>query len=917
MNVYVTRNKGFKWLIVLLFFCCENSDKRCETPDFYKPERFVNCTYGSGSFGKWIVDEYGLPAYEYTLQQEKDQKALWWNSSGEEKRSHWHQLGNFRFVAVADNDGFVQVFTEENGFKWLNFFNEDENNFSGGFSYIDDGKEIWSTAYRFKPESAKMGRIFGMGYFKTEVTYNGIDVIRRTFAPYGDDPLVISEISIKNINGKEKDIYYYEYWDVNIHQLRVSFISSGVLGKDIPKINERKRAEFNGYFLQGAKILDSFPSGIVQQWVNLSMADELKIPPSDSAKEFDDSPSIFLLPLDGEIGDGFIFDQTRFFEDMRSAESFKKDSEIPQSLREIPALNQSLMLVHKRKIRLKPMQEVKFSYAYGYLPEDNNIDFINKYLKKTDLMKNFLVDKWKENLVYFVSEKDPFLHREMAWHSYYLQSASYWRDYLKVHVISQGGEYLFGHGSDGATRDYCIFSIPLIYINPDLAKEVLKFVMLTTEPEGNMAYANSGDTTLLTETARHPSDLDIFFLWAISEYLMATGDYGFLKEKVPFYSSKGIYSEPITSTVLDHIRTAFEHLVYKVGTGEHGLIRMGTGDWNDGIVLFTGTPFLIQQKGESTFNTAFATAILPLIAEAVEDYDGELAERMRFQSEKYKSALLNEWGGKWFYRGRDGYGNPFGHDRIFLEPQVWALIGKVLDEEKNKILIDSIYRFLDKDSPLGARILHPPGEKIFGGLLPGTDVNGGIWHAINSLLTWAYSIYAPDYAWESLKKNTLASHAEIYPDLWYGIWSGPDSYNSPESERPGEAAATYLTALTDHPVFNMNQHASPLIALIKLAGITPGKDGFIIQPRFPFRRWVLNLSWLGITFDRDCVSGYFKGLYERLIKLTLFLPEDFINSNLSLFVEQEEKEFIVEGNSISFFIPVKEGRRTEWKIFRK
>jgi len=910
------KRSGLKWLFLTLLFSCETRE-RCENPDFYKPQTFADCTYGSGSFGMWIVDEYGLPAYEYNLQHEKDRRALWWNSSGEEKRSHWHQLGNFRFVAIVDNDGFVQVFTEEAGFKWLNFYNDSENNFSGGFSWIDDGKEIWSTAYRFKPKNAKMKRIFGMGYFGTELTHNGISVVRKTFVPYGDDPLVISEISIKNEDAEEKEIYHYEYWDVNIHQLRTSLISSGVLSKDIPEINERNRTEFNRYFLQSARILEAFPSGIVHQWVNPSMAGELKIPPSGSAKEFDDSLSIFLIPLDGEAGEGFIFDQNKFFEDMKSTESFKKDSEIPQDLRQLPASNQSLMLVHKRKLYLKPLQEVKISYAYGYFPEDNRMDFIYKYLGKKNLIKNFLVEKWKGNLVYFVPEKDPFLHREMAWHSYYLQSSSYWRNYLNVHVISQGGEYLFGHGFDGATRDYCMFSIPLIYINPDLAKDLLKFVMLTTDSDGDMAYANSGDTVLLTEVSRQSSDPDIFFLWAISEYLMATGDYEFLYEKLPFYSSREIFSENSTITVLDHIKTAFEHLLYKVGTGEHGLIRIGTGDWNDGILWFTKNPLLTQQKGESTFNTAFASAVLPLAAEAIEDFDRELAERMRFQSEKYSSALLNEWGGRWFYRGRDGYGNPFGHDRIFLEPQVWSLIGKVVNDEKGKVLIDSIRNMLEKGSPLGARILYPPVEKVFGGLLPGTDVNGGIWHAINSLLTWAYSLYTPDYAWESFKKNTLASHAETYPDIWYGIWSGPDSYNSPESERPGEAPATFVTALTDHPVFNMNQHASPLIALIKLAGITPRKDGFIIKPRFPFRKWALNFSWLGINYDRNSVSGYFRGLHDRDIKLTVFLPGEFTNGNVSVFVDEEKKEFEIEGNSISFLLSLKKGKETRWKIFQE
>ena len=41
-------------------------------------------------------------------------------------------------------------------------------------------------------------------------------------------------------------------------------------------------------------------------------------------------------------------------------------------------------------------------------------------------------------------------------------------------------------------------------------------------------------------------------------------------------------------------------------------------------------------------------------------------------------------------------------------------------------------------------------------------------------------------AWDEWKKNCLALHAEAYPDVWYGIWSGPDTYNSVLSRYPGQ-----------------------------------------------------------------------------------------------------------------------------------
>lgn len=909
--------------VVLIASSCKKSSESCDKVDPANPGLFRNCTYGSGSFGRWILDEYGLPAYEYTLDQMKDARALWWNSAQQERREHWHQLGNARFTAIADNNGFVQVFTEENGYKWLNYFNEEEKNFSGGFSIIRDGDKVWSSAFRYRPEGAKTKRVFGMGYFSTETEYNGISIRRTSFAPYGDDPLIISEVLIENRSGETKEITHYEYWDVNIHHMLMMLLSSGVLDPGIPLRNEEQRSEFNKYFEQSVRIDEISGAGIVETQLRFPEANELKLPAPGSPKEFDDSPpQIFLVPLDSSSGDaGFIFNQNDFFGSGDPLTPFwagtdiwfRRESEIPPTLKNLPAEGQPLMLVHARKITLEPGGVIKFSYAYGY--SSNTLDFIYNYIKNNNNLLVNTLNKWREKLAYFVPERDYFLHRELAWHSYYLQSASYWREYLKTHIVSQGGEYLFGHGFDGATRDYCIFSVPLTYINPELAKEILRFVMLTTTPDGEMAYGNYGDTVVTgVVILSKPSDLDIFFLWAISEYLLATKDYDFLNEPVPFYKSEGIFDSPPTTTVLDHIRVAFDHLVNVVGLGEHGLIKIRTGDWSDGITWFTENPSVTEEKGESAFNTAFATAVLPVIAGAVENYDPELARRMREQAENYRKAMGAQWWGQWYLRGWQGNGKPFGDDRIFLEPQVWALIGGVPEAEQRDTLLNSIRTILDANSPVGARIVYPPKEEIFGGLLPGTDVNGGIWHATNSLLTWAYSLYNQEYAWESFKKNTLASHAEAYPDLWYGIWSGPDSYNSPESERPGEAAAHFATALTDHPVLNMNQHANPLIAMIKLAGIVPAYNGISITPHFPFRKWAIKLPLLGITYGDNEINGYYiiKGTEE--IKISIELPSDFLDTTLKLYVNDIEKPFSITNGLISFSTEPAPDGSIKWRI---
>ena len=126
-----------------------------------------------------------------------------------------------------------------------------------------------------------------------------------------------------------------------------------------------------------------------------------------------------------------------------------------------------------------------------------------------------------------------------------------------MHLVPQGSAYLYLHGADGAPRDQSLFAIPLTYLRPDLARDTLRLIMRMTDSEtGAIPYAFAGygihDGAGVHE---HPSDLDLFFLLGLGEYLAATGDLAFLDSVEPYYP-RGSRS----GTVLDHVRTAFDHL---------------------------------------------------------------------------------------------------------------------------------------------------------------------------------------------------------------------------------------------------------------------------------------------------------------------------------------------------------------------
>ncbi len=172
----------------------------CAPIDLEDPARFSACSKGSGSFGRWGLDEAGLPIYEYMIDQAADDSAVWFTTEtlsdpSLEPRTHWAAFGNHRINATFSNDGVIEVVTQDRGVEYLNKLDDDRAWFGGGFSYIDDGEETFSTSYRDRPEHADTRRVFGMGYAEAATAYRDIVVVHRTYAPWGDAPYLIDEVS--------------------------------------------------------------------------------------------------------------------------------------------------------------------------------------------------------------------------------------------------------------------------------------------------------------------------------------------------------------------------------------------------------------------------------------------------------------------------------------------------------------------------------------------------------------------------------------------------------------------------------------------------------------------------------------------------------------------------------------------------
>ncbi len=113
------------------------------------------------------------------------------------------------------------------------------------------------------------------------------------------------------------------------------------------------------------------------------------------------------------------------------------------------------------------------------------------------------------------------------------------------------------------------------------AKEVLKIIFSNQEPDGGWPQWWMFDSYNDIRADSAHGDLVYWCLIALSSYIRATGDIGFLDEKLPYFR-KDIKAQKIINPLREHI----DRLVKKV-TGSFvpgkSLVRYGGGDWNDSL----------------------------------------------------------------------------------------------------------------------------------------------------------------------------------------------------------------------------------------------------------------------------------------------------------------------------------------------
>ena len=285
-----------------------------------------------------------------------------------------------------------------------------------------------------------------------------------------------------------------------------------------------------------------------------------------------------------------------------------------------------------------------------------------------------------------------------------------WAAYQGIACRLEGRSSLYQSGGAVGFRDQLQDSVNLLLLDSSWAREQIIDSCRHQYVEGDVMHwwhrHPEGDKGVRTRC----SDDLLWLVWALCEYVEATGDDGLCETQVPYISSPTLESHeqdryetpevsPVRATVLEHARAALECCIRR-GFGQHGLPRMLSGDWNDA---------LSDVEGESVWLGWFFSHCALRFAQLLEKLGAEGAERYRSGARQVGRAADKAWCGDWYIRGYFADGEALGGgDRLDSIAQSWGAMSAFASKPRaEKALDQALDRLVDRQEKL-VKLLDPP-----------------------------------------------------------------------------------------------------------------------------------------------------------------------------------------------------------------
>ena len=606
---------------------------------------------------------------------------------------------------VLANEKFGTVITENmGGYTW--YKNSRLNRLTSWHNkaFLDIPSEIiymqdlsngftWSLGANPMPSKEKYNVIYGFGYAKYLHSCDEIEQELDIFVP-NDDSIKIGILKLNNKSLKRKNI-------------RLVYYVKPVLGEDEIKTDGYINLEFNknGNLIEMHNLYEN------------DFKDYMFISSSEKIKSFTGDKKNF-------FGDGGI----------NNPDGLKK-----YSLDNSNSLGKKTCVAMEIEIDIDAMSQKEIVITMG--AEENIVDLKNmayKYSKISTCKQELeeVIKKWKKLLekiqVYTPIESINIMLN--GWSMYQTRAC---RMLGKSGFYQSGGAYGF--------RDQLQDSLTFKFVEPSITKKQILKHSMHQFIEGDVEHWWHEETGRGIRT-RFSDD----FLWlpyVVAEYVETTGDNSILDMQTPYITGKkldegedekyDLYEKSkVQESILKHCIRAIDKAL---NFGEHGLPKIGCGDWNDGFSTVGN-----KGKGESVWLGFFLYLVLIRFANIcinlkdTEEYNyTEKAKCYKEMAEKLRKNLNNYgWDGRWFKRAFTDDGDILGsleneECRIDSIAQSWSVISEAGDNDKKFISMESLENHLiDRENGI-IKLLDPPFEngKLQPGYikayLPGVRENGG------------------------------------------------------------------------------------------------------------------------------------------------------------------------------------------------
>ena len=411
------------------------------------PGAEISSAHGSGVFGRWRVDEHGMPAYDYTLDQTTDPRAQQPELDGDD--ANWSQVGNDAIVANAYNHGYVQLWSSARMYQWANRYDASSEHFAGGFGWLRlaDGRTA-STLYADRTPGSHLQRRFGVGYARKRMRLAGLRVSQTTTAPFGDDPVLVDDVRIENTSSATRRLSWCEYWDVNPYD------EAGDLQRGLAQ------AQYDGDDL-------------------LSVAQQ--------PDALDPDPLSIFLAAPGTKVSGIEADTSSFFgSGTRALPAAVAADAASGAVAPATAAGTAgrAMFATRSPLRLRPGQSVTLRFVYG-IAHPEQIPGIVRRAAKARSGAAASARGWARWLPSIdLGRRLAWLARELNWDAYLTRSSSLYEEVCGHHTITQGGYYQYGgRCTRRRTATASALLLPMVYAEPALARDILRY-SLQQQAEG-------------------------------------------------------------------------------------------------------------------------------------------------------------------------------------------------------------------------------------------------------------------------------------------------------------------------------------------------------------------------------------------------------------------------------------------------